>query len=116
MRSATNAAAQNALKKKQLQRLELAARQACSAATQLANASEAASHFNRNQPSQQDLSSQCKQVMEYVPLLIAAMREARVNPDSAQAVRVLIDNSKALLQVGRQHCGTFLETSVTVFF
>lgn len=100
LRSATNAAAQNALKKKQLQRLDSAARQACSAATQLGNASEAAAHFNRNQPSQQELSSQCKDVLDQVPVLVAAMRDARHNPDSVQAVRTLIDSSNALLQVG----------------
>lgn len=99
LRSATNAAAQNALKKKQLQRLEATARQACSAATQLVNASESASQFNRNQPSQQELNSQCRVVLEHVPVLIAAIREARNNPDSVQAVRALIDASKALIQV-----------------
>lgn len=99
LRSATNAAAQNALKKKQLQRLEATARQACSAATQLVNASEAAAQFNRNQPSQHELSSQCRVVLEHVPVLIAAIREARNNPDSVQAVRGLIDASKALIQV-----------------
>lgn len=99
LRSATNAAAQNALKKKQLQRLESAARQACSAATQLCNASEAASQFNRNQPSQQELSSQCRIVLEHIPVLIAAIRDARSQPDSVQSVRSLIDSSKALIQV-----------------
>lgn len=66
---------------------------------QLCHASEAAGSFNRNQPSQQELSAQCKLVLDHVPVLIAAVSEVRRNPDSVQAVRSLIDTSKALLQV-----------------
>lgn len=66
---------------------------------QLCHASEAAGSFNRNQPSQQELSTQCKAVLDAIPELIGAVSDMRRSPDSVQAVRNLIDKSKALLQV-----------------
>ena len=57
---ATNAATQNALKKKLIKRLEYAARQAVAASTQLITASKAAAPTNKNQASQQQLTDSCK--------------------------------------------------------
>lgn len=60
LRVATNAAASNALKKKLINRLENAAKQAVAAATQLTSASKAAAPSNRNPSSQQQLEDCCK--------------------------------------------------------
>ena len=57
---ATNAATQNALKKKLIKRLENAARQAVAASTQLITASKAAAPTNKNQASQQQLNDSCR--------------------------------------------------------
>lgn len=60
LRVATNAAASNALKKKLVNRLENAAKQAVASATQLISASKAAGPSNRNPSSQQQLQESCK--------------------------------------------------------
>jgi len=57
---ATNAATQNALKKKLIKRLENAARQAVASSTQLITASKAAGPTNKNQASQHQLMDSCK--------------------------------------------------------
>lgn len=71
---------------------------------QLCNASEAAGSFNRNQPSQQELSAQCKIVLDHIPELISAMREAGRHPESAQATKLLIESSKAILMPAGKMC------------
>lgn len=60
LRSATNSAAQNALRKKLMHKLESAARQAAAAATQNIAAAHSADQYNTNKASQQALSAQSK--------------------------------------------------------
>ncbi|XP_060030380.1 talin-2 isoform X3 [Erinaceus europaeus] len=60
LRVATNAAAQNAIKKKIVNRLEVAARQAAAAATQTIAASQNAAVTNKNAAAQQQLVQSCK--------------------------------------------------------
>ena len=60
LRSATNTAATSAMKRKLIKRLEAAAKQAASSATQLINASQAATKYNTNTASQTTLMQQCK--------------------------------------------------------
>ena len=60
LRSATNTAATSAMKRKLIKRLEAAAKQAASSATQLINASQAATRYNTNTASQTTLMQQCK--------------------------------------------------------
>lgn len=43
-------------------------------------------------------------MLDHVPELISAMREANRNPESAQATKVLIDSSKALLMPAGKMC------------
>ncbi|XP_063508755.1 talin-2 isoform X3 [Pongo pygmaeus] len=60
LRVATNAAAQNAIKKKIVNRLEVAAKQAAAAATQTIAASQNAAVSNKNPAAQQQLVQSCK--------------------------------------------------------
>ncbi|XP_048649667.1 talin-2 isoform X3 [Marmota marmota marmota] len=60
LRVATNAAAQNAIKKKIVNRLEVAAKQAAAAATQTIAASQNAAASNKNPAAQQQLVQSCK--------------------------------------------------------
>lgn len=60
LRAATNAATQNALRKKLVHRLENAARQAAVAATQTVAAANAAEPYNSNKASQNQLMTHSK--------------------------------------------------------
>lgn len=60
LRVATNAAAQNAIKKKIVNRLEVAAKQAAAAATQAIAAAQNAAMSNKNAAAQQQLVQSCK--------------------------------------------------------
>uniref|UniRef100_A0AAQ4S3R6 Talin 1 n=1 Tax=Gasterosteus aculeatus aculeatus TaxID=481459 RepID=A0AAQ4S3R6_GASAC len=60
LRMATNAAAQNAIKKRLVNKLENAAKQAAAAATQTIAAAQHAASSNRNQAAQQQLVQSCK--------------------------------------------------------
>ncbi|XP_073240951.1 talin-like [Porites lutea] len=98
LRSATNAAASDALKKKLVKRLEAAAKEAAGQATQLVAAARMAGPSNRNQTSQQQLNDQCKPVEENVNHLVEALRETTRNPDMAAPQLGLISASKEFIQ------------------
>uniref|UniRef100_A0A9L0SC76 Talin 1 n=1 Tax=Equus caballus TaxID=9796 RepID=A0A9L0SC76_HORSE len=101
LRMATNAAAQNAIKKKLVQRLEHAARQAAASATQtIAAAQHAASTPKASAGPQPLLVQSCKAVAEQIPLLVQGVRGSQAQPDSPSAQLALIAASQSFLQPG----------------
>ncbi|XP_036593541.1 talin-1 isoform X2 [Trichosurus vulpecula] len=101
LRMATNAAAQNAIKKKLVQRLEHAAKQAAASATQtIAAAQHAASAPKAPAGPQPLLVQSCKAVAEQIPLLVQGVRGSQAQPDSPSAQLALIAASQSFLQPG----------------
>uniref|UniRef100_G3WN56 Talin 1 n=1 Tax=Sarcophilus harrisii TaxID=9305 RepID=G3WN56_SARHA len=101
LRMATNAAAQNAIKKKLVQRLEHAAKQAAASATQtIAAAQHAASAPKAPAGPQPQLVQSCKAVAEQIPLLVQGVRGSQAQPDSPSAQLALIAASQSFLQPG----------------
>ncbi|KAK2119961.1 Talin-1 [Saguinus oedipus] len=99
LRMATNAAAQNAIKKKLVQRLEHAAKQAAASATQtIAAAQHAASTPKASAGPQPLLVQSCKAVAEQIPLLVQGVRGSQAQPDSPSAQLALIAASQSFLQ------------------
>uniref|UniRef100_A0A673CTN0 Talin 2b n=1 Tax=Sphaeramia orbicularis TaxID=375764 RepID=A0A673CTN0_9TELE len=100
LRVATNAAAQNAIKKKLVNRLELAAKQAAAAATQTIAAAQNAAASNKNTASHQQLVHSCKAVADSIPHLVQGMRSSQAQPEELGAQRALIMASQSFLQPG----------------
>ncbi|XP_061732847.1 talin-1 isoform X2 [Nerophis ophidion] len=100
LRMATNAAAQNAIKKRLVNKLENAARQAAAAATQTIAAAQHAASSNKNQGAQQQLVQSCKVVAEQIPQLVQGVRGSQSQPDSPSAQLALISASQNFLQPG----------------
>ncbi|TSM52307.1 Talin-2 [Bagarius yarrelli] len=100
LRVATNAAAQNAIKKKLLNRLEIAAKQAAAAATQTIAAAQNAAASNKNTASQQQLVHSCKAVADHIPQLVQGMRSSQAQPEDLSAQLALIIASQSFLQPG----------------
>ncbi|XP_061590619.1 LOW QUALITY PROTEIN: talin-1 [Cololabis saira] len=100
LRMATNAAAQNAIKKRLVNKLENAAKQAAAAATQTIAAAQHAASTNKNQAAQQQLVQSCKVVAEQIPQLVQGVRGSQSQPDSPSAQLALINASQNFLQPG----------------
>uniref|UniRef100_A0A3Q3LRD1 Talin 2 n=1 Tax=Mastacembelus armatus TaxID=205130 RepID=A0A3Q3LRD1_9TELE len=100
LRVATNAAAQNAIKKKLVNRLEIAAKQAAAAATQTIAAAQNAAASNKNTVSHQQLVHSCKAVADSIPQLVQGMRSSQAQPEELGAQLVLIMASQNFLQPG----------------
>ncbi|XP_028814098.1 talin-2-like isoform X2 [Denticeps clupeoides] len=100
LRVATNAAAQNAIKKKLVNRLENAAKQAAAAATQTIAASQNAAASNKNTVSHQQLVHSCKAVADHIPQLVQGMRSSQAQPEDLGAQLSLIIASQNFLQPG----------------
>uniref|UniRef100_M3ZZJ2 Talin 1 n=1 Tax=Xiphophorus maculatus TaxID=8083 RepID=M3ZZJ2_XIPMA len=100
LRMATNAAAQNAIKKRLINNLENAAKQAAAAATQTIAAAQHAASSNKNQAAQQQLVQSCKVVAEQIPQLVQGVRGSQSQPDSPSAQLALIGASQNFLQPG----------------
>ncbi|KAM6976274.1 talin-1 [Tautogolabrus adspersus] len=100
LRMATNAAAQNAIKKRLVNKLENAAKQAAAAATQTIAAAQHAASCNKNQAAQQQLVQSCKVVAEQIPQLVQGVRGSQSQPDSPSAQLALISASQNFLQPG----------------
>ncbi|XP_061468480.1 talin-1 isoform X2 [Rhineura floridana] len=100
LRMATNAAAQNAIKKKLVHRLEHAAKQAAAAATQTIAAAQHAATANKNPSAQQQLVQSCKVVADQIPMLVQGVRGSQSQPDSPSAQLSLIAASQNFLQPG----------------
>ncbi|XP_048013612.1 talin-2 isoform X1 [Megalobrama amblycephala] len=100
LRVATNAAAQNAIKKKLIHRLENAAKQAAAAATQTIAAAQNAAASNKNTMSHQQLVFSCKAVADHIPQLVQGMRGSQAHPEDLGAQLTLIIASQSFLQPG----------------
>ncbi|XP_061630365.1 talin-2 isoform X4 [Phyllopteryx taeniolatus] len=100
LRVATNAAAQNAIKKKLVSRLEIAAKQAAAAATQTIAAAQNAAASNKNTASHQQLVHSCKAVADSIPQLVQGMRSSQAQPEELGAQLALIMASQSFLQPG----------------
>ncbi|KAA0724275.1 Talin-2 [Triplophysa tibetana] len=100
LRVATNAAAQNAIKKKLIHRLENAAKQAAAAATQTIAAAQNAAASNKNPMSHQQLVFSCKAVADHIPHLVQGMRGSQAHPEDLGAQLALIIASQSFLQPG----------------
>ncbi|XP_010727718.2 talin-2 isoform X4 [Larimichthys crocea] len=100
LRVATNAAAQNAIKKKLVNRLEIAAKQAAAAATQTIAAAQNAAASNKNTVSHQQLVHSCKAVADCIPQLVQGMRSSQAQPEELGAQLTLIMASQSFLQPG----------------
>ncbi|KAM8860386.1 talin-2 isoform 3-T3 [Synchiropus picturatus] len=100
LRVATNAAAQNAIKKKLVNRLEIAAKQAAAAATQTIAAAQNAAASNKNTVSHQQLVHSCKAVADNIPQLVQGMRSSQAQPEELGAQLTLIMASQSFLQPG----------------
>ncbi|XP_047451929.1 talin-2 isoform X1 [Mugil cephalus] len=100
LRVATNAAAQNAIKKKLVNRLEIAAKQAAAAATQTIAAAQNAAASNKNTVSHQQLVHSCKAVADSIPQLVQGMRSSQSQPEELGPQLALIMASQSFLQPG----------------
>ncbi|XP_072349209.1 LOW QUALITY PROTEIN: talin-2-like [Scyliorhinus torazame] len=100
LRVVTNSAAQNAIKKKLINRLENAAKQAAAAATQTIAASQNASSSNKNTAAHQQLVQSCKAVADYIPQLVQGVRGSQAEPENLSAQLALIIASQNFLQPG----------------
>ncbi|XP_054858145.1 talin-2 [Eublepharis macularius] len=100
LRVATNAAAQNAIKKKIVNRLEVAAKQAAAAATQTIAASQNAAISNKNTASHQQLVQSCKHVADHIPQLVQGVRGSQAQAEDLSAQLALINSSQNFLQPG----------------
>ncbi|XP_074862365.1 talin-2 isoform X2 [Carettochelys insculpta] len=100
LRVATNAAAQNAIKKKIVNRLEIAAKQAAAAATQTIAASQNAAVSNKNTVAHQQLVQSCKNVADHIPQLVQGVRGSQAQAEDLSAQLALINSSQNFLQPG----------------
>uniref|UniRef100_UPI00358E49C6 talin-2-like n=1 Tax=Myxine glutinosa TaxID=7769 RepID=UPI00358E49C6 len=98
LQRATMLAGQNAIKKKLIQRLETAARQAAAAATQGIAAAQQSADYNKNAAVQQQLVQSCKLVAEQIPQLVHGLSGSRTHPDSPSSQLALITASHNFLQ------------------
>ncbi|KAJ9593984.1 hypothetical protein L9F63_014625, partial [Diploptera punctata] len=100
LRAATTAAATPALRKKLITRLEAAAKQAASTATQCIAAAQGAAQHNTNKSSQEELMSDCKVVADHIPSLVEGVKGTLSNPENPNAQLNLINASEQFLQPG----------------
>ncbi|TRY84654.1 hypothetical protein DNTS_021001 [Danionella cerebrum] len=114
LRVATNAAAQNAIKKKLIHRLENAAKQAAAAATQTIAAAQNAAASNKNSMSHQQLVLSCKAVADHIPQLVQGMRGSQAHPEDLGAQLALIIASQSFLQPGSKMVTSAKSTVPTV--
>ncbi|CAF0901956.1 unnamed protein product [Adineta ricciae] len=82
LRSATNIATSNSIKRKILKRVEQCARHCASCATQCIAATSGSAMTNKNQQSHQQLVEQCKTVADLIPKVVQGIRGCMVKPDS----------------------------------
>ncbi|XP_041458339.1 talin-1-like isoform X4 [Lytechinus variegatus] len=99
---ATNAAANNALKKKLILKLEVSAKQAAAMATQTISAAQGAGPSNSNTAAQQALIDECKIVAEHLPALIHGVRDSVNQPGSSRAQISLINACQNFVQPGNK--------------
>ncbi|CAF3470464.1 unnamed protein product [Rotaria socialis] len=82
LRSATNIATSNSIKRRVLKRVEQCAKQCAACATQCIAATSGSATTNKNQQSHQQLVEQCKVVADLIPKVVQGIRGCMVKPDS----------------------------------
>jgi len=100
VRTATNSAANNALKKKIIKRLENAAKHAAATGTQCMAAAQGAGPHNSAPQTQDELIGDCKAVADVIPRLVEGVKGTINNPDSARAQLQLINACNQFLHPG----------------
>jgi talin len=85
LRSATNIATSNSIKRKILRRVEQCAKHCASCATQCIAATSGSAMTNKNQQSHQQLVEQCKLVADLIPKVVQGIRGCMVKPDSSSS-------------------------------
>ncbi|XP_046684218.1 talin-1 isoform X2 [Homalodisca vitripennis] len=100
LRAATTLAATPALRKTLVTRLESAAKQAASTATQCISAAQGVTQHNTNRAAQEELHADCKSLAENIPSLVQGVKGTIAQPDSATAQLNLISASHQFLQPG----------------
>ena len=78
----------------------MAAKHACSSATQLINASGGANKYNTNTASQSQLVGQCKTAADQIPKLVQGIKGTMNAPDSPGAQLNLINAAQNMLGPG----------------
>ena len=101
LRSATITAASPNYRRKLIVKLESAAKQAASSATQCIAAAQAAAPHNVNKASQEELLLECRSMAGAVPRLVEGVKGTMADPDSSQRQAALINASEQFLQVSR---------------
>ncbi|GFT39672.1 talin-2 [Nephila pilipes] len=102
LRSATNAAANNALKRKLIRRLEQAAKHTAAMSTQNIAAAQGARLYNQNPTSQEELLESCKEVAEAIPKLVHGVKGTMADVDNPSSQLALISSCEAMLQPGNK--------------
>ncbi|KDR19212.1 Talin-1 [Zootermopsis nevadensis] len=100
LRAATTAAATPALRRKLITRLEAAAKNAASTATQCIAAAQGAAHHNTNKSSQEELMGDCKTMADNIPRLVEGVKGTLSNPENPATQLNLINASEQFLQPG----------------
>lgn len=100
VRTATNVASSNALKKKIIKRLENAAKHAAATGTQCMAAAQGAGPHNSNLATQDEVMADCKLVADVIPRLVEGVKGTINNPDSPRAQLALINSCNQFLQPG----------------
>ncbi|UYV77351.1 TLN1 [Cordylochernes scorpioides] len=96
---ATSGAASAAFKRKLIRKLENAAKETCSAATQTIAAAKGASVHLTNAPSSDELLESCMEVAAMIPKVIQGVKATMADVDSVPAQMALIKSSLAFVQV-----------------
>lgn len=102
LRNATNVAASNALKRKVINKLESAAKQAAGAATQTISAAHGANQHNTNPITGTELMTSCKEVADVLPRVVHGIKGSVSNPDSPSAQLALINACQDLIPPSTQ--------------
>ncbi|XP_014254779.1 talin-1 isoform X2 [Cimex lectularius] len=98
LRAATTTVATPTIRKRLISSLEVAAKQAASAANQCISSSRGAEKYNTNRQSQNQLEHDCVNVSNHIPGLIQGVKISAKNPDNPSAQLNLITVSQQFLQ------------------
>ncbi|XP_052124986.1 talin-1 isoform X3 [Frankliniella occidentalis] len=102
LRSATITAASPQYRRKLITKLESAAKQAASSATQCIASAQSVAPHNANKASQEELMLDCKNMAGQVPRLVEGVKGTMSAPDSPDRQLALINASEQFLQPGHR--------------
>lgn len=102
LRSATITAASPQYRRKLITKLESAAKQAASSATQCIASAQSVAPHNANKASQEELMLDCKKMAGLVPRLVEGVKGTMAAPESPDRQLALINASEQFLQPGNR--------------